>query len=358
MAFKRFAAMGLMPTLARLILAAAFISVGYNKLFTLSSFSSEEATILRAYGVEVQPAMADVDDVAWRHGAARVAPVAFLQDAEDTAASADEPMAPPADAVDDAAPSDAPAALDDVDSPAAPGQARSLYKITLMLHGADLPSPKWGAWLAAITEFAGGALLLIGFLSRIWGLGLSFAMGVAFYLVTMRFNGLLIGDAGYDIIAFSRDIPAFNTMFSQLGLGTLALFILLVGPGPLSIDRLLFGKSKRHHEEQANEQHEHGQAWHSAASRGVAAPAAQAGAVPNAIGARPAGSPPPGRPASPLADAAPAAPPPPAPSENIPLEEQRGVRGEKPASPKPDHHAPHGDKGDGEERELPPRRPL
>lgn len=366
MAFKRFAAFTLMTTIARIILAAAFISLGYNKLFTEASFSAEEASILRAYGVEVEPEVVDGDeDVAWDEGSADARLASYFQEAGVTAPPlpAEEEPAPEEPTPDE----ETAARVDGEQPPVDPGTARSLYKVSIMTHNAGLPFPRWGAWIAALTEFIGGILLLLGFLSRIWALGLTILLGVAFYVATMLRNGFIVGDDGWNLIAFSRDVAAFNTMFNQLGLCALALFILMVGPGPLSLDRLFFGKAKRKHQERAQGNHDHGQAWHSAASRGVAAPPAQAGAIPNVMGTRPGGSPPPGRPTSPMGDAQQDNPsvthpstttPPPPPSENVPLEEQRGVRGEKPSSPQPEHHPPHGDKNDDDEHQLPPRRPL
>jgi uncharacterized membrane protein YphA (DoxX/SURF4 family) len=101
--------------------------------------------------------------------------------------------------------------------------------------------------LLAFTELVGGSLLLIGLFSRVWGVGLAIAMGMAFYLTTMQtyFDigplrvgggmGPLNGAIGFD------NFKLFNTVFVQLGLFVLAFGVFLTGPGPLSFDRILFG---------------------------------------------------------------------------------------------------------------------
>ena len=115
-----------------------------------------------------------------------------------------------------------------------------MYKIAVMLDKAGWPQPKIMTWLAAYTELVGGALLGLGLFSRIWGLGLTIAMGVAFYMVSVSMNGIF----NQHPFTFAENITAFNAAYCQLGLGLLAFGIFLTGPGPLSLDRLLFGGPK------------------------------------------------------------------------------------------------------------------
>jgi putative oxidoreductase len=115
--------------------------------------------------------------------------------------------------------------------------------ITLMCSEAGWPKPKYAAWLVALTEFVGGALLLVGFLSRVWGLGLAITMGCAFYLVAI---GQLSVHASNPFL-FAENIGSYQTVVTQLGLFVLAFGILLTGAGPVSLDRLLFGaRGKKH----------------------------------------------------------------------------------------------------------------
>jgi len=257
MSFSQSAGTSLLPTLSRIVLCAAFASVGYNKLFTDASFTSEEATTLRdSYGVDVAPLpeisdpveVTDIDPTAARP--ARIQAVSLQEtqseDPQDPVAAQppetetppeEEPAAEPetevtTPAVEETAPA----------APAPAGTQRSMHKITLMLHGQNMPYPLYGAWILALTEFVGGCLLLLGFFSRLWGLGLAIAMGVAFYIVTIGFNGFLTQTI--NPIEFARETDAFKTAFLQLGLGLLALGIFLTGPGPISFDRIFFGRHR------------------------------------------------------------------------------------------------------------------
>jgi uncharacterized membrane protein YphA (DoxX/SURF4 family) len=271
MSFSQFAGTAIVPTLSRIVLAVAFISVGHNKLFTHAEFDAAQATTLRNLGVNVQPVEAES---AAAFGEPRLVPALF-QSGEDEpargASAAAEDQPPPTEAdqseveeseqaqqpphidaedIDETTGAEEPAAVDtpetDAAEPLAEGtyRARSLYHVALMVDGAGLPQPVYGAWIAALTEFIGGILLLFGFLSRIWGLGLAFAMGVAFYVTTVQGAGVFETWPW----KFSQNIGDFNRMYAQLGLGLLALGILLTGPGPISLDRLFFGGNKREKE--------------------------------------------------------------------------------------------------------------
>ncbi|UCD74660.1 MAG: DoxX family membrane protein [Phycisphaerales bacterium] len=250
MSFSDCAGTAILPTLSRIVLCAAFVSVGFNKLFDDVTFTSEEATILRDnYRVEVVPqteseAPSEVTSIEpTSTGPVSIQPVSLqVTDIEETdpdpSLGSNTPVAEPP-----ATPEEDETAPDETEptpaAPALPGTQAGLHKVTLMLHNAGLPYADYGAWIVAWTEFIGGILLLLGFFSRIWGIGLAFAMGVAFYIVTMGINGMLTQTI--NPIEFSKNIGAFNTMFAQLGLGLLALGIFLAGPGPISLDRLFFG---------------------------------------------------------------------------------------------------------------------
>ena len=61
-------------------------------------------------------------------------------------------------------------------------QVRSLYKLVSPLHRWGWPMPIPLAWMAAFTEFFGGAFVLVGFLTRVGALGLVVTMGVAVFV--------------------------------------------------------------------------------------------------------------------------------------------------------------------------------
>ncbi len=98
--------------------------------------------------------------------------------------------------------------------------------IAKMMADKGAPMPEVLGWLAAISEFVGGALILVGFLSRIWGLGHVVVMLVAIFVVH-----------GIDTFAAKDGGIEF-----PLALLLMALAIVISGPGRISIDQAVFGK--------------------------------------------------------------------------------------------------------------------
>ena len=248
MSFSQTAATSVVPTLARLVLAFAFVTIGVNK-FQETTFDAASATTLRDLGVTVTPVTPVEAEAASDEAGTAAAPASR---SVRLASLQDEPAAdPPADAgADPATDSAADPAADDVAIPAEPlpdGEytARALHRITLLCYGAgwthdSVSLPVILAWMAALTELVGGAMLLLGLLSRIWALGLAGAMGVAFYLVSMGKYGVHTQSP----FEFAQNIGHYNTVCAQLGLGVLAFGIVLTGAGPLSLDRVLFGRGR------------------------------------------------------------------------------------------------------------------
>jgi putative oxidoreductase len=77
------------------------------------------------------------------------------------------------------------------------------------------------AWVVAITEFVGGICIIIGFLTRFWAAGLVIDMAVAIFKVHLA-NGFFISKNGFEFV---------------LTLGVMALAVVMMGPGSLSVDR-------------------------------------------------------------------------------------------------------------------------
>ncbi len=253
--FSQFAATVIVPTLARLVLCAAFLSVGANKVFKEHTFDHEQAQRLHELGVPLTPV--DLTPMGQRDARSpvRLASFGVMNDDERRGgAPSDRPTRPAPGAT--PVPADEPVDLpNDRDpepgtvepeptaaAPLVPGdyRAASMHNITLLVDSAGWPYPVWMARIAAFTELVGGALLLVGLFSRIWGLGMAIAMGVAFYLVSMGVNQVHTMDP----FTFAENIGAFNTLYSQAGLFVLAFGIFLTGPGPLSMDRALFATGR------------------------------------------------------------------------------------------------------------------
>jgi uncharacterized membrane protein YphA (DoxX/SURF4 family) len=102
------------------------------------------------------------------------------------------------------------------------------------------------AWMAALTEFVGGWLVLLGFLTRVWALGMASAMGVALWLTQIA-PAMGANDAFLGVLpALALDDPAnwtkaWQLMFYQFTLLCSSLGLVLLGPGGLSLDALLLG---------------------------------------------------------------------------------------------------------------------
>ncbi len=196
MGCRRVAALHLVPLLARLVLAAAFIPAGWGKIMETSTIDGEEAARVR-----------DLLASPWTD--------------DSTAADAEAPDREGRSA----------------ESMAAPLEVRNVLRLAVTLDQDGLPRPVVLAWAAAVAELLGGGLLVIGLLSRVWALGLAVVMGVAFALTSLE-PLVTLGP-------FGLEKPAYIKAVAQIALGTLALGVLLTGPGAVAIDHAIFGGSGR-----------------------------------------------------------------------------------------------------------------
>lgn len=235
MTFSQYAGVAVVPTLARLVLAAVFLFAGYTKLFTRSDFEATAdqkgaANTLHNLDVDLMPKNPPA------------APTSAQIDGQWTLVLAALRQETPAQAPQTPAEQTPPAASPPPTSTAASGAlppgtytAPTLYHIALKLNSHNWPQPVAQAWLAALTEFVGGGMLLIGLFSRIWGLALAGVMGVAFYLTSLP----VLQTHGF----FELSPADSSTLFLQTALFVLAMGIALTGAGPLSLDRLLFTRT-------------------------------------------------------------------------------------------------------------------
>ena len=287
MSFSRKASANVVPLLSRLVLAAAFIPAGWGKIMGEAAvFRGQEALTLQKLGIGEPLSAADLAE------AGQDVLGSYQQDVEtgrlrdrvgsqqdDKASDPAEkpapappprwkpkPTPPPAETpkpeppvVEEPVQEPTPPEPEPVPVPEPPkpepkpeplperpsvdaGQvdgsavkARRLYRVALMLNAAGWPpklKPGWMAWAAAGSEVVGGALILVGLFSRVWGLGLAVTMGFAFWLTSVG----AVADYGF----FSLPVPEFNQAFAQLGLFVLATGVMLTGAGGMSLDRALF----------------------------------------------------------------------------------------------------------------------
>jgi uncharacterized membrane protein YphA (DoxX/SURF4 family) len=246
MSFGSYAGTAIVPTLSRIVLGVAFLTAGYGKVFQTVEFVGDDAARLMKLNVLEGPS------VSAGHRELVVQPASLVQDGGDKGETTKESgQAAPDDkaaAADSTTPADA--GTDHADetgdkamAPAsdARGQALAMHRVTLRIDRAGWPYPVWLARLVAFTELIGGALLLLGLFGRLWGLAFAIEMAGAFYLTSMDSyfsTGVFTTARGADGFAL------FNQVFAQAGLFVLAFGILLTGPGPLSLDRLFFGRRR------------------------------------------------------------------------------------------------------------------
>ncbi len=202
MGCRRVAALHLVPLLARLVLATAFIPAGWGKVMVTSTVEGPEAATIRE--LLASP---------W----AETPPSPEQAEAGDPASMAQEPMAK--------------------ESMEAPLEIRNVLHLAVDLEAAGAPRPVVLAWMAAITELVGGGLLVIGLLSRVWAMGLLIVMGVAFALTSLD---PILASGPFDL-----GRPEYIKAVAQLALGTLALGVVLTGAGAMSIDHAIFGGGGR-----------------------------------------------------------------------------------------------------------------
>jgi putative oxidoreductase len=101
--------------------------------------------------------------------------------------------------------------------------------IAELMASKQAPLPELLGWMAGLTEFGGGILILLGLLSRFWALGLAIVMVVAIITVHGP-NGFDIRKNGYEYC---------------LTLLLMNLAIFLGGPGRYSLDQIFFGRPRK-----------------------------------------------------------------------------------------------------------------
>lgn len=133
--------------------------------------------------------------------------------------------------------------------------------LVLMMHNAaaeaDWPSQLASpamlgilSWMAVLTEFVGGWLVLLGFLTRFWALGLAGVMVVAMWLTQIApsignpdaFLGFLPELKINDPLLWTK---AWQTLELQLVLLLAAMAVFFSGPGKVSLDAVLFSRPAR-----------------------------------------------------------------------------------------------------------------
>ncbi|MHC5026546.1 MAG: DoxX family protein [Planctomycetota bacterium] len=236
------------PLVMRIVLFAAFVPVGLHLLFTTMVFLGDDARILSELGVG-RATEAESIAASRREMIVPAASVGLLvhqdQDQDQQQPPELEPeLADPIvegleEAADNAASMlDHPLGNIDPEVSVPPISAKAVHQLTVSLERAGWKTdykPDYAAWAGGITCLAGGFMVIIGFLSRLWAFGLTLVAGAVFALDSAHLVPTILELDG------SEGMAGFNQVFAQLGLFTLALAVLFLGPGRISIDRYIFG---------------------------------------------------------------------------------------------------------------------
>lgn len=113
------------------------------------------------------------------------------------------------------------------------GKLQDISKFSDILLTLHVPEPTTMAWIVAFIELICGALLTIGFLSRIAAIPLIAVMAAAYATAHVESLHTLLTDPKVFISQ-----PPFNFLLT-------ALLVLAFGPGLFSLDAWLFRKPKK-----------------------------------------------------------------------------------------------------------------
>lgn len=100
-------------------------------------------------------------------------------------------------------------------------------------EGGPMPIPAFFQVLAAISEFCGGAAMILGLLNPLANFGIGVTMLTAVYLHMIVRKDPFVSMTGG---------PSYELALVFLGF---ALTLILSGPGIFSLDRIIFGKRER-----------------------------------------------------------------------------------------------------------------
>lgn len=264
-------ALSVPPLLLRLALAVTFIWAGYAKVFGTFPVTDDNRAGLIAAGVlpeaMVTPAPPPADQP---EPAPEPAPEPETQP-EPPATSPVEPAPgePAEEPMDDpGATAMAPADVVFVAQASNPDRVRNLNGLAVVVNRSANPAPvevegetrtpmplmpatfgtsPWPvrlAWAAALTELIAGGLLLIGLFTRIGGLAVAGVMGMAMWLTQIG-PAIQSSNAWLGFLPMNDpwNVSTYSTFLWQLTLLAAGLALLFSGPGMLSLDRWIFGKS-------------------------------------------------------------------------------------------------------------------
>ncbi len=109
-----------------------------------------------------------------------------------------------------------------------PGMEKFTQVVEAKIELPEFIPAKVAAHAAAWSEFGGGILLVFGLFTRLAALMVAATMGVASFVI--HGSAFSLKDGGMEY---------------ALTLGVIAVALIFIGPGRISIDQLFFGRSKK-----------------------------------------------------------------------------------------------------------------
>ena len=244
-------ALTIAPLLIRIVLGITFVWAGMGKLTQYFTPTPEQAAVLSTWGVVSPPADLAPDS------APDLTP-------DPSPEPTPEPTAEP---VPDATPEPTPSSEPAVDAEpvryqtAGAEEVRRVYQLALLVHASANPDegkmplwpdaiaggklPVYTAWAAAVSELVFGAAILLGFFGRLSSLPIAGTMLAAMWLTqigpAVQSGDALLGFLPQGVFEIGPGGYIYAMILWQLALFVMALAVLLIGPGAVSIDRMLFG---------------------------------------------------------------------------------------------------------------------
>ncbi len=115
------------------------------------------------------------------------------------------------------------------------GKLHNFDRTVTFFASLGIPAPSANAAFVSTLELVGGACLLIGLLTRVFALGLSGSMVVA----------LLTADRQTFLASWGNASETSPTDVASFVFLLFLVWLILFGPGAVSLDRLLFGRLSR-----------------------------------------------------------------------------------------------------------------
>lgn len=215
----------IMPLLARLVLAVAFFFSGWHLCFQRVDLTPDQIRILEGAAIASTP-------------------VALLSEDAAAAPQAPEPAVASPSSIQAAAQAAVAHTAPDAEAPvAAPSGTRRAAAMSVALCLRKAGFEGWSrptAWAVAVAQLIGGVAILIGLLTRFWSLLMTIMLGASFWLTSVHGMGM------FDMSPFewAAQGAAFEQMMFFAMAFVLAFGLLMTGPGPLAMDRVLWPRHR------------------------------------------------------------------------------------------------------------------